>query len=259
MVYQRLSSQPTFVSICWQPIIWYCAMLLLPQELRAQDFALVRDGAVHFTPGLNAISGESGAGKSVLLGALMQLLGAPADADCVRHGADVAVVEGRWWLDLNMAQQVTSEMRNLTLPSKAMPAGGGDSSGGGYLHIKRELAKSDDGTVRSRVLINGCSSSLRVLRVLGSLLVDVNAQHASVALREGRQQLQLLDTIAGSGHLVQQLSNRISRLSELEGLLSQADALSDDNERQALEEDVEAIDEARIQPGEPGVALVTGG
>eukprot|EP00878_Enallax_costatus_P037764 GHUV01042742.1.p1 GENE.GHUV01042742.1~~GHUV01042742.1.p1 ORF type:complete len:144 (-),score=35.12 GHUV01042742.1:239-670(-) len=143
MVYQRLSSQPTFVSICWQPIIWYCAMLLLPQELRAQDFALVRDGAVHFTPGLNAISGESGAGKSVLLGALMQLLGAPADADCVRHGADVAVVEGRWWLDLNMAQQVTSEMRNLTLPSKAMPAGGGDSSGGGYLHIKREVRVAD--------------------------------------------------------------------------------------------------------------------
>lgn len=65
------------------------------------------------------------------------------------------------------------------------------------LLLVSQLVKSDDGTIRSRVLINNCPSSLRVLRVLGTLLVDVNAQHASLALREGQQQLQLLDRIAG--------------------------------------------------------------
>lgn len=120
--------------------MWWLLFATCVQELRVQDFALISDARVPFTPGLNGISGQSGAGKSVLLAALMQLVGAAAEPDSVRHPAEVAVVEGRWWLDEHMCERVTQAMKSADMPVKAYPvAAEGRSGGGGYLNIRREV------------------------------------------------------------------------------------------------------------------------
>jgi energy-coupling factor transporter ATP-binding protein EcfA2 len=106
-----------------------------------RDFALVPAAAVAFSPGLVAISGQSGAGKSVLLDALGQLLGAAAAQDCVRPPADVAVVEGAWWCGPEAAAAAGVLLRGLGLPARALPGAGGQggSSSGGVIHIRREV------------------------------------------------------------------------------------------------------------------------
>jgi hypothetical protein len=116
------------------------------QELRLRDFALVPAAAVAFSPGLVAISGQSGAGKSVLLDALGQLKGAAAAQDCVRPPAEVAVVEGAWWCAPEAAAAAGLLLREMGLPARALPGGGeagssssSSSSSGGVIHIRREV------------------------------------------------------------------------------------------------------------------------
>lgn len=150
---------PTFFAVlhaCLPPMPvngWQCMLMtnaalhlllfLLPQELRVSDFALVPFAAVRLAPGLNAISGQSGAGKSVLIDALAQLLGAPAQADCVRPPADTAVVEGTWWCGPGVAAAAAELLAEMGLPSKALPgvwgAAAGATAGGGVIHIRREV------------------------------------------------------------------------------------------------------------------------
>jgi DNA repair protein RecN (Recombination protein N) len=100
---------------------------------------------VQLQPGLTAISGSSGAGKSALIEALAVLLGSPPPGDCVRPPAAAAVIEGRWWLAAAAAAAVREVLVQSGLPAKALPQleggdGGSSSSGsGGWLHLRREV------------------------------------------------------------------------------------------------------------------------
>lgn len=92
---------------------------------------------MNFSPGLNAITGESGSGKSVLIEALSQLLGAPAPSECVRSPATSAVIEGVIRLSPGDARQVAAMAASLGLPPKALPGAG--QQGPGTLVIRREV------------------------------------------------------------------------------------------------------------------------
>jgi hypothetical protein len=130
------------------------------QELRLRDFALVPAAAVSLGPGLVAISGQSGAGKSVLLDALGQLLGAAAAADCVRPPAEVAVVEGSWWCGPAAAAAAGALLRELGLPARALPGGEGGSSSsgssGGVIHIRREVRAQQRVVVSEQLRCPSC-------------------------------------------------------------------------------------------------------
>ncbi|KAI8467276.1 MAG: P-loop containing nucleoside triphosphate hydrolase protein [Monoraphidium minutum] len=239
------------------------------EELRIQDFALVSRQTVRFAPGLNAITGESGSGKSVLIEALGQLLGAPAPPECVRAPARAAVVEGTLRLSRAAAARVAAAGAALGLPARALPAA--DGPGPATLVIRREISAApfDDPPdappgagaapaaapaaprpLRSRVTVNGTITSVRVLRLLGDELVDTNGQHAAVGLRDAGTQLALLDRIAGNSTLAAMLSARQARLAALQELLRGLDALGDEAERARTEKLVALVDKAGIEPGE---------
>lgn len=114
--------------------------------LDLQNFALVEHAHVQLCPGLVALSGGSGAGKSVLLEALNLLLGAAAPPDCVRAPAPAAVLEGRWWLASEHSAAAHLLLEQVGLPTRALPgcADGGHGQGG-HLHVRREVSSPTAG------------------------------------------------------------------------------------------------------------------
>jgi len=144
-------------------------------HLTLKDFAVVSHAELMFGPGLTVISGETGAGKSLLVDALMWLTGARADAGIVRHGADRAELSAEF--DLKDAVEARPWLHDNDL----------DDEGGCQL---RRVIRADGG---SRAWINGRPVTLAQLSELGSLLLEIHGQHEHQALLERGHQLSLLD------------------------------------------------------------------
>src|SRR5690606_38765233 len=153
-------------------------------ELRIQNFAVIDSLAVRLGPGLNALPGETGAGKSSIVGALSLILGERASSDVVRTGADRAVVEGVF--DVAQLQPV------LRLLSEH-----GIEAEDGLLIIRREIGAAG----RGRVWVNGAASTVSLLGELGASLVDLHGQHEHQSLLHAAQQRALLDAYADAQDL----------------------------------------------------------
>ena len=150
-----------------------CPMLV---SLYVKDFAIVREVEIAPSAGLTVVSGETGAGKSLLVDALMLLTGARADAGVVRHGADRAELIARF----SPPERAADWLREAAL----------DEDGECQL---RRVIRADGG---SRAWINGRPATLAQLSELGALLVEIHGQHEHQALLERRHQLALLDAFA---------------------------------------------------------------
>eukprot|EP00887_Chlorella_sp_A99_P005825 scaffold1.g5825.t1 len=211
------------------------------KELYIQDFALVAKEHVVFQPGLNVVTGESGSGKSVLVEALQQVLGAPASEECLRPPATAAVLEGTLEVAPVDCTALAALLRQLGVPQRAI------RSGPGPLTLRREIVKVADG-VRSRCSVNGSPTSLRVLREVGRLLVDINGQHAALSLRDGSTQLVLLDRIAGTTAVAAQLADTLSAWQAAQAQLHSLDELADEAERESMQALVVAA--VGLEPGE---------
>ena len=134
-------------------------------ELRVRDLAVIADVSLTLGPGLNVLTGETGAGKSMLVDALALLLGERASGDVVRAGADRTVVEGSF--DLSAIPSFRPSVESLGLDWND-----------GTLVVKREVQAEG----RSRAWVNGSPATVGVLAHLGAVLVDLHGQHETQSL-----------------------------------------------------------------------------
>src|SRR5437016_1926300 len=149
-------------------------------ELRVENYAVIDNVAVGFAPGLNLLTGETGAGKSILIDALALLLGDKASAELVRHGAEKAVVSGVFDADEAAIRPVLEE--NGVEPEDS------------HIIVKREMAASGKG----RVFVNNQPAIVALLRQLAPMLSSIHAQNESILAFDGPSRLALLDVYAGN-------------------------------------------------------------
>ncbi len=152
------------------------------QTLRVRNLALVEDIQVEFQAGLNVITGETGAGKSVIIGALKLLLGERADKSLIRAGADQCVAEAVFHLQ-------DSAAIDAVLDEVGMPA-----CEEGQLLLRRTLSANGTG----KNLVNDSATTLQVLKRIGELLVDMHGPYDHQSLLNTEFQLDILDAF---GHL----------------------------------------------------------
>jgi DNA repair protein RecN (Recombination protein N) len=147
-------------------------------ELRAENYAVIDHAIAAFGPGLNLLTGETGAGKSILVDALALLMGGKSSADLVRHGAEKAVV---------------SCVFESTASSEAILEENGIDSGGSDIILRREILSTGKG----RVFVNNQPATVAVLRQLAPELALVHAQADTSASFDQTQQRILLDRFGG--------------------------------------------------------------
>lgn len=202
-------------------------------SLRVRDLATIGEVMLELGPGLNVLTGETGAGKSLLVDALALLLGDRADRAIVRPGAGRAVIEG-------VLDTVPKAARAL------LEASGLDVEES--LVIRREITAEG----RSRAWINGSPTTIGVLAAIGETLVDLHGQHQTIQLLDARIQRELLDAYADSGVDLEQV--QAAKLT-LDALRSEEKAILARRDEAARRADwlrfvVEEIDAARLRPDE---------
>jgi DNA repair protein RecN (Recombination protein N) len=204
-------------------------------ELRIRDFAVIDRLALQLAPGLNVLTGETGAGKSIIVGALSLLLGERASADLVRTGAARAEVEGVFDIVHNSA--VLELLADLGMEPED-----------GLLILRREVSAGG----RGRVWINGAAATVALLGEIGNELVDLHGQHEHQSLLQPRQQRSLLDAYADATDLSHDVRIQHERLRDARARLAQLDARVRETEQRAdfLRFQLEEIDRAKVRPGE---------
>src|SRR5690606_18351856 len=150
-------------------------------ELRIRDYAVVDDLTLRLGPGLNVLTGETGAGKSIVVGALSLLLGERASSSVVRAGSDRATVEAVF--DVQGLDELHRRLDEL-----------GYRAEDGLLVLRREVAAEG----RNRAWVNGSPATAGVVGELGSALVDLHGQHEHQTLLRRREQRAILDAFAGA-------------------------------------------------------------
>ena len=153
-------------------------------ELRLENYAVIDNVAVEFAPGLNLLTGETGAGKSILIDALALLLGDKASSDVIRTGAEKAVISA-------VFEGKGAALKTL---EQILAANGLDESDDGSLILRREIAAGGKG----RVFVNNQPATVAVLRQFAPPLATIHAQNESLLSFDATARLALLDTFAGS-------------------------------------------------------------
>jgi DNA repair protein RecN (Recombination protein N) len=153
-------------------------------ELRLENYAVIDNAAVEFASGLNLLTGETGAGKSILIDALALLLGEKASSDVIRSGAERAVVSAVFETEAEAGDAI----------EKVLEKNGLDESEDGSLIIRREIAPGGKG----RVFVNNQAATVAVLRQLAPHLATIHAQNETLLSFDAPARLTLLDGFAGA-------------------------------------------------------------
>ena len=205
------------------------------RELSIRNLAVVEEAVVPFAPGLNVLTGETGAGKSIVVDALLLITGARAQLDWIRTGADTALVEAVFEID-------------PAGPVAALLDEAGHHPGDGQLVVKRELARSG----RHRAFVNDGAATVGLLERLGELLVELHGQHEHQRLMEPARQLLLLDRFAEADDRRERVAALVHQWEEARAAL---DRLRGEMREGARQEDLyrfqlSEIDDLRLRDGE---------
>ena len=203
------------------------------RELRIRNFAIVENVTVPFVHGLNVLTGEPGAGKSILVDAILLVRGARAQTELIRADAECATVE---------AVFATSEAAAVVLDDAGLPGNDGE------IVIRRELARSG----RHRAFVNDTAVTVGLLERLGDALVQVHGQHEHQRLLEPAQQLELLDRFADAEPLREHFAVALAKLREADAELERRRGAGRDRAQREdlLRFQVSELDAARLRPGE---------
>ncbi len=204
-------------------------------ELRIRDYAVVEDLTLELGSGLNALTGETGAGKSIIIGALSLLLGERASSDVVRAGAERASVEAVFDVEGVPAIREQLEAYGLRLED-------------GLLILRREVAAEG----RNRAWVGGSPTTARIVGDLGTALVDLHGQHEHQALLRERDQRRILDAFASAETAASEVADVHTTLAGLRSDIESREERRRDVESRAdfLRFQLAEIDDARPSPGE---------
>jgi DNA repair protein RecN (Recombination protein N) len=203
------------------------------RTLRVRDFAIIDDLEVTFEPGLNVITGETGAGKTLILRALAVALGGRVDADVVRAGASEAVIEAAF---------------ETRLPDVGRILQDGGFTGGEEVIIRRIVFAGG----RTRSYVNASLASVGVLAELAPYLVRVYGQHEHDTLRRVETHGELLDAVGGLGVMVEEMARRHATLEAARRAVADLEALraAAGTRGELLRFQVGELTQARVTKGE---------
>ncbi|MCS7246789.1 MAG: DNA repair protein RecN [Anaerolineales bacterium] len=212
------------------------------EELRISNFAIIEELVLHFQPGLVILTGETGAGKSILVDALETLVGGKADINYIRSGAEKAIIEGDFLLPESIRNPVLEILRREELEEQS-----------DYLSLCREIRANGRHVAR----INGRVVSLATLREISEYLVDIHGQSEHLSLLKPSQHLRLLDNYAKNEDLRSAYQQIYYELMELRQKLSQLRQLERDAAHRfdLLQYQVSEIEHARLKIGEEETLL----
>ena len=202
-------------------------------SLYIQNYALIEKLDINFESGFSVITGETGAGKSIILGAIGLLLGQRADVKSIRQGASKCIIEARFEIGAYDMRPFFEE-RELEYEDECI--------------LRREVYASG----KSRAFINDTPASLTQMRELGERLIDIHSQHQNLLLNKEGFQLDVLDILAHDGEV---LASYQSSYREWRKVQQKLEELIAKNHRDKADEDylrfqLEQLEEAHLVAGE---------
>ncbi len=207
------------------------------QHLYIQNFALISHLDIDLYPGFSVLTGETGAGKSIILGALGLILGERADSRTITEGEHRCVIEATFTLELDNTRHVVRQILSQN-----------EIDDDDTLILRREL--TDNG--RSRAFINDTPVQLSTLRQAASVLIDIHSQHQNLLLRDSDFQLSVVDTIAQNQTLLNQYRQTFNNYKEQQRRLEQLQQadLKAREEADYLQFQYDQLKNANLQDGE---------
>ena len=206
-------------------------------SLHIQGFALIDDLQLDFARGMNVLTGETGAGKSIIVDALTLIRGARARADMVRHGRDTATIDATFELEGEPAARVSAALAEHGIPADEAET----------LVIRRVLARSG----RNRIFVQNVPSTRQTLATITEPLIDICSQHEYHSLTRASRHMEILDAFAGAQPPLDRYAEAYGELRRINEKLAQAQADDQDSYRR-LDFLRHQIDELRTAAPEPG-------
>ena len=204
-------------------------------QLYIENIAVIEHASIDFESGFNVLTGETGAGKSIIIDAIQAIRGERMSRELVRTGANTAQVSA-----------VFSDLSDAVL--EKLHAQGYEEETDGTLLVQRSLRADGKGTCR----IGGRPATVSVLKGLGDLLISILGQHESYELMSPDLHVRYIDAYGGTGPLLEAYGKAYARLRDIAG---QLDALTADGSQKARRTDllkyqIEELEEAALRPGE---------
>lgn len=206
------------------------------QELKVENYAIIEHLDIAFYPGLNIITGETGAGKSILLGALSLLGGAKADTAVIRKGAQTCIVEGTF----GIGEYRTAGLETILAEN--------DLEYADTITIRRMISAGG----KSRAFIDDVPVNLTVLRAVADRLVDIHSQHQTLLLAGTGFQTRIVDAVAGHDKAVEQYATHFKKLRDLRAELARAEKAAEEavKERDYLQYQLDQLLDLKLRKGE---------
>lgn len=203
-------------------------------HLTINNYVLIESLDIDFQPGFSVMTGETGAGKSIILGALGLLMGGRADTGAIMPGAAKCTVEGIFNIEGYDMQSLFDENELDYEPSECI--------------LRREVSSNG----KSRAFVNDSPVSASVLRQIALRLLDIHSQHSNLLLENPAFQLGIVDTVAGHQDLMNQYLDSYTRIVEARRKFKELEEnlAKRQNDEDYLRYQLEQLDEFKLQPGE---------